>query len=287
MAKAKDIFFIGVITLMMVGTAAINKANAAPTPTAKAYKVNGKTYQPMKSVSNFNQTGKASWYGPGFHGRKTSNGERFNMYALTAAHRTLPIPSYVRVTNLANGKTVVVRVNDRGPFHGNRVIDLSKGAASQLGFVGQGMAQVRIESLENAQVATKAQADKFEKVAVEMPVVPRLNVNKINKQKMTEKQAATVARTLAKTTLSQTALAAFAPKDSSFYLDSQIFKTAKDANAHMLRMAATLRDAQINYPLVVVQNGNGYQVRIGPFKESKFADELKKQLSSMNNHTNI
>lgn len=129
--------------------AKIVKAEALHSTANLSYKVAGKRYYPRKSVEkNFSQTGRASWYGPGFHGRKTSSGERFDMNALTAAHRTLPIPSYARVTNLANGKTIVVRINDRGPFHGKRVLDLSKGAAKALGFIQQGSTNVRIEALK-------------------------------------------------------------------------------------------------------------------------------------------
>ena len=118
-----------------------------------SYKVAGKRYTPLTKVSSFTQTGKASWYGNQFHGRKTSSGERYNMNAMTAAHRTLPIPSYARVTNTANGKSVIVRVNDRGPFHGSRVMDLSKAAAQQLGFIKQGTAQVKIEQIVPGQSA--------------------------------------------------------------------------------------------------------------------------------------
>lgn len=93
-------------------------------------------------------SGTASWYGPGFNGRLTANGERYNMDGLTAAHRTLPFGTEVRVTNRHNGKSVVVRINDRGPFHGNRVIDLSRKAATSIGMVGSGVAPVKIEVLE-------------------------------------------------------------------------------------------------------------------------------------------
>lgn len=93
------------------------------------------------------QTGMASWYGSAHHGKKTASGERFNMYGLTAAHRKLPLGTMVKVTNVANGKSVVVKVNDRGPFHGNRVLDLSKGAADKLGVVKSGTAKVTIEVL--------------------------------------------------------------------------------------------------------------------------------------------
>ena len=112
-----------------------------------SYKVAGRRYQPTKKIESFSQTGKASWYGPGFHGKKTSSGERFDMNTLSAAHRTLPIPSYARVTNLSNGKSIVVRINDRGPFHGNRVMDVSKAAAKELGFIHTGTANVKVEQI--------------------------------------------------------------------------------------------------------------------------------------------
>ncbi len=97
------------------------------------------------TVRKFSQTGAASWYGRQFHGRKTASGETFDMNAMTAAHRSLPLNCYIRVTNKNNGKSVVVKVNDRGPFHGNRVLDLSYGAAKQLGITNAGTAKVNIE----------------------------------------------------------------------------------------------------------------------------------------------
>lgn len=97
------------------------------------------------TVKKFTQSGVASWYGRQFHGRKTASGERFDMNALTAAHRTLPLNCYIRVTNKSNGKSVVVKVNDRGPFHGNRVLDLSYGAAKALGITNAGVGKVSIE----------------------------------------------------------------------------------------------------------------------------------------------
>jgi len=104
-------------------------------------------YQAHKGTSYFKQRGKASWYGPGFAGRKTANGERFNPSQLTAAHRELPFNSTVKVTNLDNGKSVVVRINDRGPYAGRRVIDLSKAAAKKIDLIGSGVAMVEIETV--------------------------------------------------------------------------------------------------------------------------------------------
>ena len=112
------------------------------------YEVWGKQYRVMSSARGYQQTGGASWYGVKFHGRLTSSREPFDMYQLTAAHRSLPIPCFARVTNLENGKSTVVRINDRGPFHSERIIDLSFAAAVKLGFHDQGTAQVSVEVLE-------------------------------------------------------------------------------------------------------------------------------------------
>ncbi|MPY22830.1 septal ring lytic transglycosylase RlpA family protein [Shewanella psychropiezotolerans] len=109
------------------------------------YTVLGKTYQVLDSGKGFQQTGLASWYGSKFHGHLTSNGETYDMYSMSAAHKSLPLPSYVRVTNIKNDKQVIVRVNDRGPFHENRIIDLSYAAAHRLNMLKTGTANVKIE----------------------------------------------------------------------------------------------------------------------------------------------
>lgn len=111
------------------------------------YTVWGKKYSVMGDNNGYVAEGMASWYGEKFHGHKTSNGEVFDMYQMTAAHKSLRIPSYARVTNLANGRSVIVRVNDRGPFHGDRMIDLSYAAAKRLGYQGQGVAQVEVAAI--------------------------------------------------------------------------------------------------------------------------------------------
>lgn len=114
---------------------------------ARPYTVLGKTYHPYASADGFVEEGLASWYGHDFHGKKTANGERYNMYGVSAAHKLLPLDTKVRVTNLENGRQVVLRVNDRGPFVGDRIIDLSYGAAKKLGTVEKGVARVRVEAV--------------------------------------------------------------------------------------------------------------------------------------------
>src|SRR6185436_16130865 len=117
----------------------------------KPYEVLGVAYVPLTTDRPFKERGLASWYGRKFHGRPTASGEPYNMYAMTAAHPTLPIPSYVRVRHIASGREVIVRVNDRGPFHRGRIIDLSYTAALRLGVL-RGVAPVEIERLTNEEI---------------------------------------------------------------------------------------------------------------------------------------
>ncbi len=119
------------------------------------YKIAGKWYYPKEDYG-YTEVGMASWYGEDFNGKATANGERYNMNTLTAAHRTLPLPSIVRVTNLQNGRSIILRVNDRGPYVKNRIIDLSKRGAQLLGYMGQGVTKVKVEVMEKESRALKA-----------------------------------------------------------------------------------------------------------------------------------
>lgn len=137
------------------------------------YVINGQRYYPEVDL-NYNQTGIASWYGPNFHGKMTANGEIFDENELTAAHKTLPMPSIVRVTNLENGRSLIVRVNDRGPYAHSRIIDMSKRSAELLGFRKQGVAKVRVEVLEAesrmvAQMAQSGRSTNGVEVAMNRP----------------------------------------------------------------------------------------------------------------------
>ncbi len=116
----------------------------------RPYTVRGIRYQPLTTGKGYSATGQASWYGQKFHGHLTSNGEIYDMYQMSAAHKTLPLPSYARVTNLANGKQVVVRINDRGPFHINRIVDLSYAAALKLDMLKTGVADVKLDVIHIA-----------------------------------------------------------------------------------------------------------------------------------------
>lgn len=136
-----------VCALMLSGCGGSRSWRKGGVPGTKPYTVRGKTYYPLKSAHGFVEEGIASWYGPGFHGKLTANGERYNQYAMTAAHKILPLGTKVRVTHLGNGRSVIVRINDRGPFVDDRVIDLSRTAATRLNMMGAGTGRVRIQSL--------------------------------------------------------------------------------------------------------------------------------------------
>lgn len=127
-----------------------------------SYQVRGKRYFVRRTAEGYKERGVASWYGTKFHNRRTSSGEPYDLYAMTAAHKSLPLPSYVKVTNLENGKDIIVKVNDRGPFHENRIIDLSYVAATKLGIVGHGTGLVEVEVISPGQ-ASRAPATKATK----------------------------------------------------------------------------------------------------------------------------
>jgi rare lipoprotein A len=146
----------------------------------RRYQVFGKEYVPISSHQPYRERGTASWYGKKFHGQKTSSGEVYDMYKMSAAHKTLPIPSYARVTNLANGKSVVVRINDRGPFHSDRIIDLSYAAAHKLDYIKTGSAKVQVESIDpgeeagaQAQVAAAPAEEAKNPIEAKSPVETR------------------------------------------------------------------------------------------------------------------
>ncbi len=211
--------------------------------TGRPYRVGGRTYYPLASARGYDEVGIASWYGRDFHGRRTANGEIFDMRALSAAHRTLPLPTMVRVTNLENGRSVIVRVNDRGPFVKNRLIDLSWAAARELGFVHKGTARVRVQSLD---VAPRAHHPVLARRA---PVTPAA------------RQPAT--RTPARASVRPATL--HARSDAGMYVQLGAFAEADNASRLKRKLASS-------YPSVRVEpfprDGRMlYRVRIGPFQD--------------------
>ena len=199
-ARATSVAFVMGVSVMLSGCAetelvshmfkkatwAGSKETAGSYKVGNPYTVAGVRYHPQEDFNKV-ETGIASWYGPNFHGKRTANGEIYDQNALTAAHRTLQMPSLVRVTNLQNGKSVVVRINDRGPFKRGRVIDVSKKAASLLGFINQGTAKVRVEVLEkeSRQIAEAA------KRGMDTSKITLAELNNISPQQPTRTAATT------------------------------------------------------------------------------------------------
>ncbi len=236
-----------------------------------SYVVNGQRYAVLASADGYVERGIASWYGNKFHGQRTSNGEIYDMYGMSAAHRTLPLPTYVQVTNLDNGRRTIVRVNDRGPFHGNRLIDLSYAAASKLGIVETGTARVEVRAIDPGQpspLSTVATATPAAAATTPQPATP----------------AAAVAAPAA-VVIQGADLAAAEPatlKPAGLYL--QIGAFASRDNAEQLRSRLAASDG---LPPVVIQQGtNGdnapiFRVRLGPIPNVEEADRLTRRLNSL------
>ena len=196
----------------------------------------GKTYTPLTTAGKFKERGIASWYGKKFHGQRTSIGETYDMYAMTAAHPTLPIPSYARVTNVATQKSVVVRVNDRGPFLHDRVMDLSYTAAHKLGIVGNGSSEVEIESI-TATGATNALA----------------KLEPVQSKPLDKAVIAT----------NSTPPAASAATNGNVYLQLGAFKSQDAADSFMAKMRAEL--GEIGKQLSVYLKDGLVRVHVGPY----------------------
>jgi rare lipoprotein A len=220
----------------------------------ETYEVFGKKYRVMKSARGHVERGLASWYGPGFHAERTSSGEPYNMYSMTAAHKTLPIPSYVRVTHLGNGRSIVVRVNDRGPFVGNRIIDLSYTAAYKLGMIGTGTAPVEIRVLQPGDASSG-------RATAATPVAPPS------------------APTPAATPAPSPTQAVDTPSlgISSRFLQTGSFGSRANADAMTRRLAqsgirnAVIREARIGERVV-------YRVQVGPLDNAVEADDMVERL---------
>ena len=210
------------------------------------YTVLGKTYRVMKTAKGYKERGGASWYGTKFHGRLTSNGERYNMYEMTAAHKSLPIPTYVTVKNLDNGREIIVRVNDRGPFHEGRIIDLSYAAASKIGMLKQGTARVEVEAID-----------------------PR----EWKKSKRSRKKAKVAAAKLSAAAISTPAVVAPAPAIEPSaavikqqYLQVAAFKSLEAAQTLQNKLLDSLQALNESANVVIHPSVQGiYRVRIGPF----------------------
>lgn len=233
--------------------------DAVPVPHTGVYKdspyrVLGRNYNPMKDGRNYRKTGLASWYGTKFHGQLTANGEPYDLYGMTAAHKTLPLPTYVQVTNLDNQRTIIVRVNDRGPFHSDRIIDLSYAAAVKLGFAEKGVGRVKVEGID--------------------PVVWQQQ----NTPGYLVKTQPTVAQSSAKA--SPQAVAA-APSAGGLYL--QVGAFSSDQAAQQLRaQLQSMVSAPVFISAVTLDSRTLHRVRLGPVDSHDEAQQLIKTVRLAN-----
>lgn len=218
----------------------------------KAYTALGVRYTPMADARGYRERGVASWYGKKFHGRPTSSREPYDMYAMTAAHKTLPLPSYVRVRNLQNGRTVVVRVNDRGPFLHDRVIDLSYAAAHKLGIVGTGTGLVEVEIVEPGETAPVT--------ALTQPAAPPPRHAGLE--------------------IIPAATADARPPPPKIFLQLGAFTRSENAESLRARLAQTTPKPIFVQPPVNAATPH-YRVRIGPLTSVEEGDRLAEQLRDL------
>jgi rare lipoprotein A len=231
---------------------AVVKAEPLSKYSNRPYVVFGKTYTPLPAEAPFTQRGMASWYGKKFHGQRTSSGELYDMYKMTAAHPTLPIPSYARITSLASGLSVVVRINDRGPFHSSRIIDVSYTAALKLGLLGKGSHEVELERLVPGQPARSTAAIRTAPVEAPPEMAALMLEERVTLDSEARAQPAT------------TAAAAEPPRKSAadgFYLQLGAYSRAGRAAEVRARVLATGAVAIVE----VVQSGAVHRLYGGPF----------------------
>ncbi len=225
-----------------------------------SYVVFGKTYHTLSSSQGFVQRGIASWYGKKFHGRRTSSGEIYDMYGMTAAHTQLPLPTYVQVTNLKNGKQVVLRVNDRGPFHGNRIIDLSYTAASRLGIVKEGTGLVEVRALDPRNYRLAQNREFIRSAAAKI-----------------EKDVAYTNDNVTDTVTEATIISTIGPQ---VFVQVGAFGERKNAN-QLVSQLSELNLGEISISSIVKNSKQLHRVRIGPFATVQSADDTVAQLSAM------
>ncbi|MCW9033899.1 MAG: septal ring lytic transglycosylase RlpA family protein [Rhodospirillales bacterium] len=255
----------------------------------RPYKIKGVTYYP-KEDWEYDETGIASWYGPNFHGKKTANGETYNQWDLTAAHKTLPLPTFVQVTNLSNGRSLEVRINDRGPYAHGRIIDLSRRAAQLLGFEKQGTAKVRVRILRDKSLkAARATGKSYEVAKGETPItvdkMPKASVSSepldapagakpvsqaaykpVQAQPLAQPTSAKVVEPI----VTQTAVSA-----SNIYVQAGAFSRFDNAN----RVKAALAQVgDVKITSVLINGKDLFRVRLGPINSVQSADGILEQV---------
>lgn len=233
------------------------------------YKIMGKKYYPEEDY-NYEETGIASWYGADFHAKDTANGEEYNMHTMTAAHRTLPLPSIVEVTNLENGKTAIFRVNDRGPFAKNRIIDISKKGAEVLGFSNQGTTKVKVKILPEESKALK------QALLTGKEVNLRVVKNKTNNNSIIYSSSINDDNYLQPIS-SLSNKKDLSPKVGNYYVQVGAFNQKTGAE-NLQNQLSSFNEVKI-YP-ATIGNGHFYRVRLGPYGSRQQADDVLIQVKN-------
>ncbi|UGQ47016.1 septal ring lytic transglycosylase RlpA family protein [Massilia endophytica] len=244
----------------------------------RPYVVFGKTYTPIPNDQPFTQRGLGTWYGKKFHGQRTSSGEIYDMYKMTAAHPTLPIPSYARVTNLANGKSVVVRINDRGPFHSTRVIDVSYTAALKLGLLANGSSQLEVTRIMPAEIeqilAARKRGESPEIAAVEKPKGGLASSNGSAPAEPPKAPTASAAPPEIESMMLGAAAGATPAAEAGYYLQLGAFSRADNAEAMRVRLV----EAGSADVFEVVKNGAVFRLYGGPYASRQDAAQAALRL---------
>lgn len=240
----------------------------------KPYVVFGRTYTPMTQISAYRKKGVGSWYGKKFHGQKTSSGEPYDMFKMTAAHPTLPIPSYARVTSLETGKQVIVRVNDRGPFLSNRLIDLSYTAAYKLGYLEKGSGQVEVELL----LPDEIERINLAKKDAGSPIEPKKPVVVASAESGTQNAGATPV-VVAKEQKTASSASKAVSSGPAYYLQLGAYQQASNAQSYQAKFS--LDWAHKLPSLEVVQTGDYYKLFAGPFNTLAEATQVVEEMKSM------
>jgi rare lipoprotein A len=232
------------VDVSQIPDAVPEKTRRSKSGNPKSYVVFGKRYHVMSSAKGYKEMGLASWYGRKFHGKRTSSGEPYDMHGMTAAHKTLPLPTYVKVTNLKNGRTVILKVNDRGPFHANRIIDLSHTAAVKLGIKGTGTGLVQVEAIDPDEAT----------VSVKERTIPTTTSTVINP--------------------------AYSKNNTvSLYIQLGAFISSNNANQLKNQINTALPSSQANVSSILKNGQKFYRVRLGPISNAEQADDLTLKLT--------
>lgn len=259
----------------------------------KPYSALGKNYAPLTAYAPYKKQGMASWYGKRYHGKKTSTGEIYDMYAMSAAHTLLPIPSYAKVTNPVNGRSVIVRINDRGPFKHDRLIDLSYAAAYQLRLIKQGSGLVEVETIDTSEEALQAASNNK---TAQASLLPTNSVKENTPTKVEATPVLAVATSIpatatasglplepptSATTLKPTVILTTSTLNTSYYVQVGAFKNER--NGELLQKKIQGLDLVENVGIANVYNNGLYRVKLGPYASKKDADNSATKIRSQLN----